>query len=357
MRCTALCDAEQRVLPVRRCGEWFALAVALTCLVTAQAHAGNKCPGEGCVRVRPQDEVLLVNSRPLCCRTEQQQFATSMTALQYVADEASDHRHWQSLPLHHALATVEPTTPTIIFAHGNRVEPSEVRSRGLWVYSRLVKCAGDQRPFRFVIFSWPSSQIKGLIRDAREKAARTRPAGLHLAWTLSQLSPEAPIGLLGYSYGARVISGATHLLAGGTLGGLSLEGCGCDPRRPLRAVYLAAAFDASWLGPGRYHGRSMEQIEQLLTATNQRDPAMKLYPLVSPRHDPAFGFKGPTCLTRETSRRVRLMNLTSAVGATHDMCEYMAVGGFMANAWRRLTFADAMPTELARAHAPATGRK
>ncbi|MEM6799232.1 MAG: hypothetical protein AAF589_06930 [Planctomycetota bacterium] len=201
-----------------------------------------------------------------------------------------------------------------------------------------------------MIFSWPSSQIKGLIRDAREKAARTRPAGFHLAWVANQFSPSAPLGLFGYSYGARVISGATHILGGGSLGGLALPGRESLPKRPIQAVYLAAAFDADWLGPGRYHGHSLQQVDALLTATNQRDPAMKFYRLFSPRHETALGYAGPTCLPREASPRVRLMNLTSQVGGTHDMCEYMAVDGFMASAWRRLTFADAPPPQLAAAN-------
>ena len=320
------------------------------------AYAGKPCPGEHCVTVRPQDEVLLIDTRSLCCRTDEAEFAQGITGERFELAGDQGERQWRVTPILDLLAGVQPDRPTVVFAHGNRVARCDVKSRGLWVYDRLIKRCGDGRPVRFVIFSWPSARIEGMIRDAREKAARTKPAGLHMAWAIHHMPADSRLGLLGYSYGARVISGATHLLAGGSLGQLALsDGCR-QPKRKIRAAYLAAAFDANWLGRGGYHGQSLRQVDSLLVATNQLDPAMKFYRLISPRHEHALGYRGPSSLRREDQYRVRLMNVTAAVGKTHDMCEYMMRSGFMANARRRLTFEDAQVMEVASAEAAIDAR-
>ncbi|MEM6331250.1 MAG: hypothetical protein AAF790_13505, partial [Planctomycetota bacterium] len=178
------------------------------------------------------------------------------------------------------------------------------------------------------------------IRDAKEKAARTGPAGVQLAWVLNQVAPDARLGMLGYSYGARVVSGAAHLLGGGRLNGAALPNRDALPDRPVQAVYLAAALDATWLGPRQAHGCSLRVIDSLLSSTNRRDPAMCLYPIIAVRRHPAVGYAGPTTLSREYASKVRLRNLAGSVGRTHDMCEYMMAPGVMSAAWRRLTFAD-----------------
>ena len=77
-----------------------------------------------------------------------------------------------------------------------------------------------RRRIRFVIFSWPSSKVSGgLLNDVRVKAARTGPAGCQLAWLIDQMPAETPLSLVGFSFGARIITGGLHVLAGGSLGG------------------------------------------------------------------------------------------------------------------------------------------
>lgn len=315
------------------------MAMVVVAAVSNSAGAGKPCPGEQCVGARPQDEILLVSVRPLGCSTDATRFAERIHTERLVQTDQTQYQ-WRTISLDEFLGAIDPTSPTIFFAHGNRVEVNEVHSRGIWAYGRLVACRMDDRPIRFVIFSWPSEEYDGALRDARLKAARTKPAGYQMAWLLDQLPPQAPLGLIGYSFGARVISGATHLLAGGSLGGLRLPAESFPPRL-INAVYIAPAFDADWLGSRCYHGRSMDQVDTLLVTYNRKDPAMKFYPFVNPDKRPqAMGFEGPTSLSRDASPRVRLMNVTSQVGRTHDMCAYMSVGGLMRNAWRRLTFYD-----------------
>ena len=292
----------------------------------------------------------MVNVRPLGCSTDTSLFAERIQALRCQPAEATRLGEWSPVPLEEVIASVDGSAPTIVFVHGNRVESCEIRPRSLWAYSKLLEAGCDDRPIRFIVFSWPADEVDGLLRDTRIKAARTKPAGFQLAWLLNQTDPQAPLGLLGYSYGARIVSGATHLLAGGSLGRLSLPGCSACADRPTRAVYMAPAFDANWLARGGYHSLSLHLTDSILMATNRRDPAMKFYPLLNPQSRPqAMGYEGPTSLPRELRYRVRLMDVAAPVGRHHDMCEYMSVRGFMTNAWRRLTFADQPATAVAHA--------
>lgn len=301
----------------------------------------------------------MVSVRPLGCSTDVSRFRSGMRAERYLGSGNHSSKGWIDIPLEEAIAAIQPPTPTVVFVHGNRVEPNEVRPRSIWVYRQLVSRCADERPIRFLIFSWPSDEIDGMIRDARLKAAKTKPAGFQLAWLLDQSPCEAPLGGLGYSFGARVLSGATHLLAGGSLGRLKLpDSCPCL-NRPFRSVYIAPAFDSDWLGRGHYHGRSLERLDDLLITTNKRDPAMRFYPVLTASHPLAMGFKGPTCLASSDAPKVRLVNVSKAVGRTHDMCEYMSVRGLMSNAWRRLSFADrplAQPTPQIAQAEPAAAR-
>lgn len=347
----------KRVLPRLSSGVSYALTavfIGITLWMDAPRVYADSCPGEGCCVVRPQDEIFTVSVRALGCTTDESRFASEIRTERY--DQVnSNTQPWSAASLPEFFSHVKgergASMPTIIYAHGNRIEANEFRSRGLWVYSRLVACRADERPIRFVIFAWPSDEVKGSIRDARIKAARTKPVGYQLAWLINQTPPEQPLGLLGYSYGARVISGATHLLAGGKLGCLQLSSCTeCASPRAINAVYVAPAFDADWLAPGGYHGRSTQLLDSLLITKNQRDPAMRFYGFVDPNKRPqAMGYEGPVSLPRETRPRVRLLNVASQVGRTHDMCKYMAVRGLMSNAWRRLTFSDAEPRPVSLA--------
>src|SRR5262249_26100366 len=130
-------------------------------------------------------------------------------------------RRWQPSDLA-SLTSASSAMPTVIFVHGNQISPGDAKQEGLALYRRMVWASDSPTPIRYVIFSWPSSKIPGLLRDVRVKAMRTRPAGCQLAWLIDQLPGDEPIELIGFSYGARIITGALHVLGGGDLSGLAL---------------------------------------------------------------------------------------------------------------------------------------
>lgn len=286
---------------------------------------------------RPGDTVCLVSTRPVGCSTNAATLASGASGAMYDGS-------WHDADPSETLAGLDAGVPVIFYVHGNSIDACDARSRGLAVYRRLVACRCDDRPLQFVIFSWFSDKEAAFLRDYRIKAARTRPVAWQLAWTVDQLPAGTPVGLLGYSYGARVASGAAHLLGGGAMSGLAYNTAGeCDSCvHPMRAVFLAAAMDACWLSPRGYHNQTLTQLDSLLVTLDPRDPAMRFFKFVPRFSDPpALGDVGPKGLSSDYAAKVRTRNVAPSVGRSHDLFRYLAAPGLMRSAWRRLTFADA----------------
>ena len=171
--------------------------------------------------VRMQDEIVVVNVRGLCGICDPASMRAGVAVENYAIYDETGHRRWQRSDLDSFLA-YDSSVPTIIFVHGNRITPSDARQQVLDLYRRMMHYGASGPPIRLVIFSWPSAQAGGLLRDVRIKAARTGPAGCQLAWLVDQMPAETPISLVGFSFGARIITGGLHLLGGGNLGHLAL---------------------------------------------------------------------------------------------------------------------------------------
>jgi hypothetical protein len=271
------------------------------------------------------DQIFLISTRAMGTRCD----ADSMPAGLRCERLAGDPRRggpWRQLSWHDLLEEFTAPLPTVVYVHGNRVASGVDKSHGLQFYRALAIHKKSPWPLRFVIWSWPSEQIRGPVKDYQVKAARTRPAGWQLAWAVDQWSAETSVALVGYSYGARVVTGALHLLGGGQIGNLKLASRAHPDRRPLRAALVAAALDADWLRRGGYNGLAITQVDSLLLVNNQLDPAMRFYPL-SPvgRRAPALGYAGPTGRDSlgELAARIRSYDVTSAVGRHHDLTDYL----------------------------------
>jgi hypothetical protein len=231
------------------------------------------------------------------------------------------------------LAANDPTKITVIYVHGNQVSAGLARQRGLATYRRMIECASSDKQVRFIIFSWPSTQIKGPLKDVRVKAARTRPAGFQLAWVIDQMPGDLPMGLIGFSYGPRVITGALHILGGGTVNGLGLVERAHPDRAPMRVVLVAAALHSNWLGAGQYHGQAMTQVDKMLLINNHTDRALKLYHLSTPSGSPkALGSCGPTCIGDER-HKIRSIDVSRAEGPKHEEMGYLCVPGTACRLW------------------------
>jgi hypothetical protein len=199
-------------------------------------------------------------------------------------------------------------------------------NRGWAVYHEWVRREVNDVPLTFVIWSWPSSQIRGPLRDVRVKAARTDVECVYLAHLLSAMPPDARISLTGHSYGARIICGAAHLLAGCRLGCFRLDGEIAGPPRNMRAVLTAAAMHNYWLSPGCYHGCALTQMERVLNLYNTRDPALRFYRFIERGSRPAaLGYTGAIICGGGDglADRVDEANVVCLVGKEHNFLRYL----------------------------------
>jgi pimeloyl-ACP methyl ester carboxylesterase len=234
-------------------------------------------------------------------------------------------------------ATLGSARPTIVYVHGNRVEEGKDRQQGLEVYRALKAQADLSGPVRLVIWSWPSTKLRRPVKDYVVKAHLTHPAAWQLAWWIDRLPLETPVALVGYSYGTRVVTGATQLLAGGTLGSLALPERHHPERPPVRAALIAAAFDADWIEPGAFYGRSVAKLERLVLATNRLDPAMRFYHLSNGRRRiDALGKQGvePSPSLGELVSRMRQLDFTPEVGRSHALSDYLQAHAQMQALWK-----------------------
>lgn len=298
--------------------------------VLAGSASEHSADGSVFVRgIRLQDEIIVVNVRPVGSSCQADRLAAGARFESYAVTDETGCRHWRSSGLE-SLLSADRSISTVIFVHGNRVTHGDAKREGLAVYRRLVRRDTTAAPIRFVIFSWPASQIRGPLKDVRVKAARTRPAGCQLAWLVDQLPADTPLTMVGFSYGARIVTGALHVLGGGNLGSNQFAGLQHPDRAPINAVLLASALNSDWLCPGHCHGQAMTQVGQMLLVNNRQDRSMRFYYLSTQRGRPqALGLCGPTCIDAAGSSKITQQNVARYVGSNHELFCYLSAPGVM----------------------------
>lgn len=205
--------------------------------------------------------------------------------------------------------------PLVVFVHGNRTDNAWAVDEAMDVYPYLKRAACG-KPFRFLIWSWPSDiAVRHYRPDVQVKNVRSDADAFYLADLLAECDPQTPISLTGYSLGARVIGGGMHLLGGGSVAGRSLD----DPpqdRAKVRAVLIAAAIDAnSFSAQGRFC-RATSVAERIVVTVNQNDPALKWYTHLYGRRGPqAIGHAGPAGAA--CGGVVQSVDLSCCVGHRH----------------------------------------
>jgi hypothetical protein len=300
--------------------------------------AKDATANDGCVLcngIRLQDEIDLVNVRSVCGSCDPKRLRDQVTFETFAIHDEPGYRRWQKSDLDSYLA-VDASVPTIIFVHGNQITSGEAKSEGLAVYRKIILQGCDAPKIRFVIFSWPSAKVSGLLRDVRIKAARTGAVGCQLAWLVDQMPPETPVSLVGFSFGARIITGGLHILGGGSLGSsLVLHDRVHPDRAPINVALMASALDSYWLAKGAHHGQAMTQVNRMLLINNCEDRAMRYYDMLTPgRGGPqALGLCGPTRIDSESSKKIFNRDVSRYVGANHDLMGYICAPGDAAMIW------------------------
>lgn len=226
------------------------------------------------------------------------------------------------------LLSSDATKHSVIYAHGNRFDCAEAVQRGWFVYHKIACYRQAERPLRFIVWSWPSDRVDGVLKDVKIKAERTDSQGLYLAWLLREAAPApTPLTVLGYSFGGRVVTGALHALAGGCLAGRQLPGKHVQGLH-VNVGLVAAAVNQDWLYPGRYHGRATLNMASMTLMYNPRDSILKRYWILEPGLSArALGVTGPVRVgPRADGSRlpVTARNCSNTVGTHHDELDYFS---------------------------------
>lgn len=240
-----------------------------------------------------------------------------------------DGCQWTPSDLTSFLAADNPAIPTVFFVHGNDNDEERAVDVANQIYQHLL-CVANGRPFRMVIWSWPSDKVTRRLRqDTQIKAARSDDESFYLAAVIDRMNPAVRVSLSGYSFGSRVVSGALELLAGGSINCQALPRTSTACRVPMRAVLIAAGMDADWLMPGHRNGMALTPVEHMLITTNQADPVLKHYGLMYHIHGPlGMGYSGPlgTSCMGEQAEKLDAINITCEVGHKHRWEYYFSSG-------------------------------
>ena len=240
------------------------------------------------------------------------------------------HRHdgcrWRNATFDEFVAGTDPSQITVIYLHGNRIESHEAPVTGAKFFRALRRGGEARAPLRQVIWSWPSDQVRGPVRDARIKGNRAHAEAYYLAWVLDRLPQSQRISLVGYSFGSRAILGALHLSAGGCLFGHTLcrEEHQAIPTQPIRVSIMAAAAHSNWLTPNAPYGLALSRADRMLIYYNTSDPALRYYRVLGSGRAAALGYvgiAGLNCLG-DNAQKIRQWNTAPAVGRTHDVNAY-----------------------------------
>lgn len=253
---------------------------------------------------------------------------------------------WSSADEKTFLAARQPDVPTCVYIPGNRASWCSAIQDG-WLGCQRVEAQAAGRPLRFLIWSWPADRVGRRNRpDVQEKDRRSDGQSVYLALWLRRVPPEVPVTLIGHSFGAKIITGAMHLLAGGEVCGESLPPT-ARRQGPVRAVLVAAAMDNDWLLPGHCHGSALRWLDGLLITVNCADPALRLYPALYGRRGPqALGFTGLPGLLGEELANVEQINLSGEVGRNHEWHCYAAAASLNC-CLGRYVFGEAVSPALA----------
>lgn len=229
-------------------------------------------------------------------------------------------------------ASDRPEVPTVFLIHGNRTRANEAVRIGSSFRRHLTRSRRNG-PFRLVIWSWPSEEVCGRVRaDVQLKAHYSDIQAVYLAECLREMPAEQPATFVGYSFGARVITGALELIGGGQVCGYRLPEAPALREAPWQAVLIAAALDAHWLSPGARNGRAVGQLDRMLIIANPADRVMRLYPRMYRRRGPeALGYYGSGYRLAPADRgKVRRLDVSCEVGREHGWWSYWRSGSLRA---------------------------
>lgn len=206
----------------------------------------------------------------------------------------------------------------VVYVHGNFMTYDNARDRVVIINKYFQERAVV--PYRLIMLSWPSEREPHPLQDVRENAISAECQSLYIAWLLEQLGEAPQVGLLGFSLGARSISGGLHLSSGGAIRGLqrSPSDFPQSAKSQYRVAFLAPAVDRTWLMPSGRHHFAMQRTESVLNLYNSTDPVLRRFRLLAVgSHAVAAGFGGFV-----GNSLIEQYDCSFCLGRTHDEQSY-----------------------------------
>jgi len=288
-------------------------------LVLALAAVGAATP-RAAAATAPQPQVWLISTCSAPCSGDVE---AGLGQIAFWQLDPTDSCRW--LPADaEALGRAAPL-PTAVFIPGFNTGPDAAIQEANAVYCDMQREAAG-RPFRLVIWAWPSQRDRQarISADMRLKACWCDAESYYLACILSRLPAGAPVGLIGYSYGARIAGGALELLAAGRLPGYSLpaeaRAAWTAAPRSVRVLLVAAAMDADWLAAGHRNGDALSIVQRAAVTLDCCDRVLHWYTRLYGRGGPpALGGVGPTGCD---GGKLQVLDVACAVGKKHDWYRY-----------------------------------
>jgi Alpha/beta hydrolase of unknown function (DUF900) len=230
---------------------------------------------------------------------------------------------WRASSLDQLWTAMADGRVNVVFLHGNNYTDDDARNEGLNLARRMSPSTGGP-PARLIVWSWPSER-EGLwmAADAREKAVATEGEACRLRQFLEPLPPSVQVSLVGHSFGARIATGALHLL-----GSEAPETPTVGPR--IRAVLVAAAMENDWLRPSGRHGAALARAERTVITFNRADTVLRFYAVLDGLGGPrALGDTGLLAAPdlADVSDRLTQFSTRCWVGHGHFWRDYMKSPG------------------------------
>lgn len=322
----------------------LALSLTLTSIAQNQSSPSDRIVSEHQVAFLSNDQAHKSetfppsDSLPRGARSEIFEISTRHLSDRFCCIEENDPKfqvckwefcRWNPATLQEALHGEDKLT--IIYVHGNFMERNNTRERVRIIDSYLKRQASEN--YRLILLSWPSEKQRPVLRDATENSKVAERESLYLAWILKQLRSQSRVSLLGFSYGARTVTGALHLDAMGTIPGLTFNSPAEPRETPYRLGLIAPAVDKNWLTPYGRYCCALSQVDGFVNLYNSRDPVLRRFRFVDIASRPiAGGFNGfeglsdPRSLTplaSGDSTNVRQYDCGAIIGTTHSEVSYL----------------------------------